>query len=374
MSIIGKQFKCDKACESRKAAIGTLGVVKSYLNNEVKGRMEAAVVLFEETEEEAMVLVSEYLEAVEAGAAPEESEVAAYEVALAKGKTWEGLSHGSVAAFLGTWRALFKVTTIVTTTEPAADIVAEKARIEALVFSAAIIDFVGNDGVVVVGKEVSGGVVESVGWKAGLDTAAIANSIAVVTFVFEGEPLETMIKVSSLLDGIAAAAGLDPAAEAARLAAEAARAAEVARAAAAAKAAASAAKTPRSAALEARALPGEWLGFLTQVVPWVAPPGRVPALLCHPTLATLALESFLESHGGKAVPALLAGTPGSASAVDLLGVCLGLGEAESHNPKVPAFAGPAGVTPYLLSPPDVSGTAQEVRERATLKRCDPPPH
>ena len=133
--------------------------------------------------------------------------------------------------------------------------------------------------------------------------------------------------------------------------------------------------TPRVDALEGKSIPGEFQVFLSEVIPWVAPSSRVAALAMFPDLARAELErSWLKAQGPCADPALLRGAAVSAalcSASDLLKTCVVFGEgghavANLTNPSGGVGLG-NGVSPFLITAPDTSGSEAEKRERTALR-------
>ena len=131
--------------------------------------------------------------------------------------------------------------------------------------------------------------------------------------------------------------------------------------------------TPRVDALEGKSIPGEFVVFLSEVIPWVAPSSRVAALAKYPSLARAELERWLKAQGPRADPALLRGAAGAAlcSASDLLSTCVVFGEgahavANPTNPSGGVGLG-NGVSPFLITAPDTSGSEAEQRERTALR-------
>ena len=58
--------------------------------------------------------------------------------------------------------------------------------------------------------------------------------------------------------------------------------------------------TPRVDALEGKSIPGEFVVFLSEVIPWVAPSSRVATLAKYPNLARAELERWLKAQGPRA--------------------------------------------------------------------------
>ena len=131
--------------------------------------------------------------------------------------------------------------------------------------------------------------------------------------------------------------------------------------------------TPRVDALEGKSIPGEFQVFLSDVIPWVAPSSRVAALAKFPDLARAELERWLKAQGPRADPALLRGAAGAAlcSASDLLKICVVFGEGGQAvaNPTHPSGGVGLGngVSPFLITAPDTSGSEAEQRERTALR-------
>ena len=132
--------------------------------------------------------------------------------------------------------------------------------------------------------------------------------------------------------------------------------------------------TPRVDALEGKSTPGEFVVFLSEVIPWVATSSRrVATLAKYPNLARAELERWLKAQGPRADPALLRGAAGAAlcSASDLLGICVVFGEdgqavANPTHPSGGVGLG-NGVSPFLITAPDTSGSEAEQRERTALR-------
>ena len=112
----------------------------------------------------------------------------------------------------------------------------------------------------------------------------------------------------------------------------------------------------------------EYVGI---VAPWFASAERVSALSKYPSLAMPGLEKWLRTQGPAADPLVLASGPSPASALQLVEACSGFTSrsetAGFTTPLGTAGAGAgAGVTPYLVIPPDLSGSECDQRERSSV--------
>ena len=210
-----------------------------------------------------------------------------------------GLSNGSLAAIHKEWREVFGVPAPGPADPTGAAAAARRASVQAIAGEKAVLSFVAGDGVVVT-KPVTMVTVEEVDWD---DSGGPK---ARVTFEYDGDPLETLLRVDVLEAAIAAGDGVADAARKKREAEEAAKAAREQ-----AEAERRSIDQPRAEALASRALnSGEFNKFLTQAIPYYSNSSLLQSFEDNPNIARTYLEGWLVSLGEAGEAGKLAGDKG----------------------------------------------------------------
>ena len=368
MAVVGKVFALAKACPTHATTIGMHAVVISYTKNAAKAdRFEAELDFYSAEDGAVAAAVGAAMRQLDAAIAPLSTEeraalIAARERAVVRKA---GLPHASLSKIHGDWRTVFSFTQPARPDDAARAETARRALLESVADASATLSYTSESGVIR-RTLVTGLAVEEVDW-----SAVVA--LARVTFaVTEGSHLvayEEIVEVTTLETALAEGDGAAAAAAAAT--AESERAVEEA-------ARERAAKLPRVAALESRAAPGEFDIFLNLVVPWIVSPDRVAAYAAYPhKLVAPELERWLKGFGACAEPVALSGPVNSTAADELLEVCAraqreGVGIATTASPaantsSVLQQAAMGAMSPFLFSPPDLTGSETAQRERTALR-------